>query len=58
VNQTPPYPLDRTRLAPGKPLGMVALGKPGGIDGNEVERYFLEGRIKEADYCEADVVNT
>jgi predicted PolB exonuclease-like 3'-5' exonuclease len=34
-------------------------GKPEGIDGNEVERYFLEGRIKEiADYCETDVVNT
>ena len=34
-------------------------GKPEGIDGGEVERYFLEGRIKEiADYCETDVVNT
>jgi predicted 3'-5' exonuclease similar to PolB exonuclease domain len=34
-------------------------GKPEGIDGSEVERYFLEGRIKEiADYCEVDVVNT
>jgi predicted PolB exonuclease-like 3'-5' exonuclease len=34
-------------------------GKPGGIDGTEVERYFLEGKIKEiADYCETDVVNT
>jgi len=34
-------------------------GKSEGIDGNEVERYFLECRIKEiADYCEADVVNT
>ena len=34
-------------------------GKPEGIDGNEVERYFLEGKIKEiADYCETDVVNT
>ena len=34
-------------------------GKPEDIDGNEVERYFLEGRIKEiADYCETDVVNT
>jgi predicted PolB exonuclease-like 3'-5' exonuclease len=34
-------------------------GKPEGIDGNEVERYFLEGKIKEiADYCEIDVVNT
>jgi Predicted 3'-5' exonuclease related to the exonuclease domain of PolB len=33
-------------------------GKPEGIDGNEVERYFLEGRIKEiAEYCEVDVVN-
>jgi 3'-5' exonuclease len=34
-------------------------GKPEGIDGAEVERYFLEGKIKEiADYCETDVVNT
>jgi 3'-5' exonuclease len=40
-----------------KIMGMT--GKPEGIDGNEVERYFLEGRIKEiADYCETDVVNT
>ena len=30
-------------------------GKPEGIDGADVERYFLEGRIKEiADYCETD----
>jgi 3'-5' exonuclease len=34
-------------------------GKLDAIDGSEVERYFLEGRIKEiADYCEVDVVNT
>ena len=34
-------------------------GKPEGIDGSEVERYFLEGAIKEiAEYCEVDVVNT
>src|SRR5262249_56620678 len=34
-------------------------GKPKGIDGAEVERYFHQGRIKEiADYCETDVVNT
>jgi predicted PolB exonuclease-like 3'-5' exonuclease len=34
-------------------------GKPEGIDGSEVERYFLEGKIKEiADYCETDIVNT
>jgi predicted PolB exonuclease-like 3'-5' exonuclease len=40
-----------------KIMGMP--GKPKGIDGNEVERYFLEGRIKEiADYCETDVVST
>jgi predicted PolB exonuclease-like 3'-5' exonuclease len=40
-----------------KIMGMP--GKPEGIDGSEVERYFLEGRIKEiADYCETDVVNT
>ena len=29
------------------------------MDGTEVERYFLDGKIKEiADYCETDVVNT
>jgi predicted PolB exonuclease-like 3'-5' exonuclease len=34
-------------------------GKPHGITGAEVERYFREGRIREiADYCESDVVNT
>jgi len=34
-------------------------GKPVGMDGTEVERYFLEGKIKEiADSCAADVVNT
>jgi predicted PolB exonuclease-like 3'-5' exonuclease len=34
-------------------------GKPKGIDGTDVERYFLEGKIKEiAAYCESDVVNT
>lgn len=34
-------------------------GKPSGIDGSEVHRYFLDGNIKEiADYCETDIVNT
>ena len=34
-------------------------GKPDGIDGAEVERYFREGKIKEiSEYCETDVVNT
>jgi len=34
-------------------------GKPDGIDGGEVARCCLEGRIKEvADYCETDSVNT
>lgn len=34
-------------------------GKPDGIDGTEVERYFLEGKINEiAEYCETDIVNT
>ena len=34
-------------------------GKPADIDGSEVEKYFLEGKIKEiADYCETDIVNT
>jgi predicted PolB exonuclease-like 3'-5' exonuclease len=32
-------------------------GKPDGIDGGEVEKYFHEGRIKEiADYCESDAL--
>jgi 3'-5' exonuclease len=34
-------------------------GKSDSMDGAEVERYFLDGKIKEiADYCESDVVNT
>jgi hypothetical protein len=34
-------------------------GKPGNIDGGEVEKYFRDGRIQDiADYCESDVVNT
>jgi predicted PolB exonuclease-like 3'-5' exonuclease len=40
-----------------KIMGMP--GKPDGIDGSEVARYFIEGKISEiADYCESDVVNT
>jgi predicted PolB exonuclease-like 3'-5' exonuclease len=38
---------------------MGLRGKPDGINGSEVERFFREGRIKEiADYCETDVINT
>jgi predicted PolB exonuclease-like 3'-5' exonuclease len=38
---------------------IVPPGKREGIDGAEVEPYFLDGKIKEiADYCETDVVNT
>ena len=34
-------------------------GKPDGIKGSEVERYFREGRVQDiADYCETDIVNT
>jgi predicted PolB exonuclease-like 3'-5' exonuclease len=34
-------------------------GKPDGMSGGEVERYYREGRVREiADYCETDVVNT
>jgi 3'-5' exonuclease len=34
-------------------------GKPKGFDGGEVERRFLEGKIKEiVEYCETDVINT
>jgi 3'-5' exonuclease len=34
-------------------------GKPDGITGGEVEKFYLDGRIREiAEYCESDVVNT
>jgi len=34
-------------------------GKPAGISGAEVEKYFRDGHIREiADYCKSDVVNT
>lgn len=34
-------------------------GKPNGITGADVDRYYREGRIREiADYCESDVLNT
>jgi Predicted 3'-5' exonuclease related to the exonuclease domain of PolB len=45
-------PADRMRI-----MGMP--GKPDGIDGGQVEKYFKEGRVKViAEYCESDVVNT
>jgi predicted PolB exonuclease-like 3'-5' exonuclease len=40
-----------------KTLGFT--GKPGGIDGSQVDSYVADGRIAEvAAYCETDVVNT
>jgi predicted PolB exonuclease-like 3'-5' exonuclease len=34
-------------------------GKPDGMSGEEVEKYYRDGHIHEiADYCESDVVNT
>ena len=34
-------------------------GKPGGINGGEVEEFYREGRVREiAEYCESDVINT
>jgi predicted PolB exonuclease-like 3'-5' exonuclease len=34
-------------------------GKPDGMSGAEVEKYYLDGHIRQiADYCESDVVNT
>jgi len=34
-------------------------GKPVGIIGAEVEKYFRDGHIREiADYCKSDVINT
>jgi hypothetical protein len=45
--------LDELSLIMGLP------GKPGGMDGSQVEAYFNEGRIQEiASYCKSDVVNT
>ena len=38
---------------------MGLAGKPNGISGSEVEKYYRDGRIQEiAAYCESDVVNT
>jgi predicted PolB exonuclease-like 3'-5' exonuclease len=38
-------------------LGLA--GKPQGMDGGEVEKYYRDGRIKEiTQYCESDVINT
>jgi hypothetical protein len=38
---------------------MGLAGKPQGMDGGEVEKYYRDGRIKEiAEYCESDVINT
>ena len=28
------------------------------MDGGEVEKYYRDGRIKVAEYCESDVINT
>jgi len=44
----------------GRPLSCPELtGKPTGIDGSQVARYYKEGRLQEvANYCETDVVNT
>ena len=34
-------------------------GKPDGISGAEVEKYYRDGHIREiAEYCESDVLNT
>jgi predicted PolB exonuclease-like 3'-5' exonuclease len=34
-------------------------GKPSGMSGGEVEKYYRDGRIREiSEYCESDVVNT
>jgi predicted PolB exonuclease-like 3'-5' exonuclease len=34
-------------------------GKPSGMSGGEVEKYYRDGRIREiTEYCESDVVNT
>src|SRR6516165_4288575 len=34
-------------------------GKPDGISGSEVEKYYRDGHIRQiAEYCESDVLNT
>jgi len=34
-------------------------GKPDGVSGAEVEKYFRDGHVREiADYCKSDVINT
>ena len=34
-------------------------GKPDGMSGADVEKYYVDGRIRDiAAYCESDVVNT
>ena len=34
-------------------------GKPDGMSGAEVEKYYRDGHIREiAEYCESDVINT
>ena len=34
-------------------------GKPDGMSGAEVEKYFRDGHVREiAKYCESDVLNT
>jgi 3'-5' exonuclease len=38
---------------------MGLLGKPDGMTGAEVEKYYRDGHIREiAEYCESDVLNT
>ena len=38
---------------------MGLSGKPDGMSGGEVEKYYRDGRIRDiAEYCESDVVNT
>jgi predicted PolB exonuclease-like 3'-5' exonuclease len=38
---------------------MALPGKPDGMTGAEVEKFYREGHIREiAEYCESDVLNT
>jgi predicted PolB exonuclease-like 3'-5' exonuclease len=40
-------------------LSRVMGGKPDGVSGAEVEKYYRDGHIREiAEYCESDAVNT
>ena len=56
ARRTPPSPSSGDKPELCRVMGLP--GKPNGISGADVERYYREGRIREiAEYCESDVLN-